>query len=60
MYFFLMEDLIQVMDSVLIFTGRIALMRTVHVVPISSLSGGHGSRVINTSVSYSHGPGLKL
>jgi hypothetical protein len=55
-----MEDLIQVMDSVFIFMGHIALTHTVHVVPFSSVSGGHGSRVLSTSESYSHGPGLKL
>lgn len=55
-----MEDLIQVMDSVFIFTGRIALTHAVHVVPFSSVSGGLGSRVLTISESYSHGSGLKL
>ena len=55
-----MEDLIQVMDSVFIYTGRIALTHTVHVVLFSSVTGGHGIRVLSSSESYSHGPGLKL
>jgi hypothetical protein len=49
MYFFLMEDLIQVMDFVFIFTGRIALTHTVHVAPFSSVFGGHVSRLFSTS-----------
>lgn len=55
-----MEDLIQVMDSVFIFTGRIALAHTVHVVSVPYVSGGQDSRVLSTSESYSHGPGLRL
>jgi len=60
MHFFLMEDLIQVMDSVFVFTGRIALAHTVHVVPVPSVFGGQGSRMLSTSESYSHGPELRL
>lgn len=55
-----MEDLIQVMDSVFVFTGRIALAHTVHVVPVPSVFGGQGSRMLSTSESYSHGPELRL